>query len=280
MSFSLCIADIGVTLEFGNASIANQWKEQLIAHNFFVTDNTKVDLYLRIDPVDGWLNPVTPSQMQIESEREGFYRSIRIEWPDFSGLLEQQNQVHKGEFIISCSSINPLLALIKTCLSFVLEDRRQLMVHASGVIRNGQLWLFSGPSGSGKTTVAIDLRAGGTTFSVDMVVVSIRPDGTIQASATPFGDDNPVAARPRSSAVASIIFLEQSMGNSLLPLSPHEGMRMLLEQTMAFEGAQKSRDHVVETLGSVAERVPCYLLKFEKNERFWNLLDTVQTTAA
>jgi hypothetical protein len=161
-------------------------------------------------------------------------------------------------------------------LSLLCEDSGKLLLHASGVIRRGRLWLFCGPSCSGKTTIATELNAGGDPFSLDMVVISCGEDGRIAADSTPLSDDRGVAAPRSQYSVFGIALIEQSPKDEIFCLSAHQIATKLMAESVWFSKSTEGIGRLMEIVGRIVESTRCVGLRFTKSESFWALLDEIE----
>jgi hypothetical protein len=194
---------------------------------------------------------------------------------EVDGHLWRECETLAGRFEVSSRRLLPFGALIRTCLSFLCEDQGEIILHASGVLRKGRLWLFSGQSGSGKSTIATELNGGGDVFAMDQVVVSVGTDGGVVADSTPFSDDDGVVLRREQVPVSGIVLIEQAARDELVALSTHDIIaRLLAHSSTSFcSGVDRSRQ--LDILGSVVEKTKIHGLRFTRSDRFWTLLDNI-----
>ncbi len=77
---------------------------------------------------------------------------------------------------------NLRLYLVGSVLGMALQQRGELLLHASAVLRDGRVTCFIGESGAGKSTLAALLgRAGHPVLADDVVVVRADADGRFRA---------------------------------------------------------------------------------------------------
>lgn len=68
---------------------------------------------------------------------------------------------------------------ITICMAAALMQRRQFLLHASGIIYRNLVWLFAGESGAGKSSIAAELRKRGyPIFTDDTCLVQADPTGS------------------------------------------------------------------------------------------------------
>jgi hypothetical protein len=155
--------------------------------------------------------------------------------------------------------------------SYILE-RDGLLLHASGVVRNGAAHLFFCPSGRGKTTVT-RLSPEDLVLSDDLSLV-VRNGNRFEAAGIPFGMAHPRVPDSRDSfPIASINSLLQSVEVRREPL---RGGRALAEIVASLpfvmqETGQAGR--ALEVVGRLLEEVPVYRLWFREEPSFWALVE-------
>jgi len=158
-----------------------------------------------------------------------------------------------------------LLPTDQILLAPLLADRQGMILHAAGVILEGQGLLFVGPSGAGKSTVASLLRADAEVLCDDRMIVR-RKDGAFRVFGTWSHGDLPDVS-PSSAPLRAVLFLEKAGENRLVPLDPGpEIVRRLL--SVVIRG-HETRAWWEKTLG-LAERlgreVPFFSLEFDRRD--------------
>jgi hypothetical protein len=176
--------------------------------------------------------------------------------------------------------INTYHLALRTALSLVCEESGALMLHASGVVRRGEVWLFAGPCRSGKTTVAVELNSGGTPFAIDRLVVALDADGAPIAHSTPFSDTDGVLNGRYSGVVSGICFIEKASVHSVHPMEPFVATRDLLRQLTTYSRESARFGRTLATVGRLAEAGICYHLQFARDDGFWPLLGSAKRDCA
>lgn len=155
--------------------------------------------------------------------------------------------------------------------SYILE-RGGLLLHASGVVRQGRAHLFFGPSGRGKTTVT-RLSPEDVVLSDDLSLV-VENGGRFDAAGIPFGMAHHRVPDTRESfPIASLNALVQSAEVRREPLT---GARALAEIAASLpfvmqETGQSAR--ALEVAGRLLARVPAHRLWFRMDPSFWALVE-------
>jgi hypothetical protein len=137
-----------------------------------------------------------------------------------------------------------------------------LGVHSSGVLLDGQGYLFSGFSGAGKSTLSeMWAAAGATILNDDRIGLRPGPDGAIWMHGTPW-HGSAHYAEPVTAPLSAIYFIQHAPRHSLQDMSRIEAMGQLLGFTFFpfFDGAQIARAQ--DTALSIVSSVPCRRLGF------------------
>ncbi len=119
-------------------------------------------------------------------------------------------------------------------------NRHAMLVHSSGIICNGNAYLFSADSGVGKSThTRLWLKEFGDKvhiFNDDKPVIKI--DGKkVTACGTPFDGGSGIALN-ESAPLKAIVFIERSENNSVFVPSPKEIIKKLYFQTAHMVDAE------------------------------------------
>lgn len=106
-----------------------------------------------------------------------------------------------------------------------------LLLHASGITRNGKAFVFPGRSGAGKSTItkAFLGRDGIGLLSDDRVILRKMPGG-FQASGTPWAGEAGVA-RNETRPLGGVFFLVQARENHIRAITPAEALTRILPVT-------------------------------------------------
>jgi len=150
-------------------------------------------------------------------------------------------------------------------------EQNNLPLHAAGVIRKGELFLFIGSSGSGKSTISIlSKEQGGHVLDEDQVVVHRRNSGAFAADA--WGHNVVSSSIP----LKAIFTLAQAREDRLVSLSRTQVARLLLKGHYEIMGLPLPVELLPRSLGiaaDIARQVPGYELHFRKSPELWKLID-------
>jgi hypothetical protein len=150
-------------------------------------------------------------------------------------------------------------------------------IHASGIDDGNQGYIFTGPSGYGKSTIA-KLSFPRTILCDEMILLKKDKVGGTRVFGTPFvGESQGVNHSVRCKG---IYFIEQSGENALIPISRMSGAVTLMKEGIMGNFLSLKRVHNILTyskyfslLLDVLEGIPCYSLRFKKDNSFWRLIN-------
>ena len=160
-----------------------------------------------------------------------------------------------------------------------LEERvkgeEELIIHGTGILKDGKGYVFFGPPESGKSTVA-QLSHRFQVLHDDMILLTLTKDGVLMEG-VPF---NPkVVARTNGRGELSKIFsLHKSEQVRIEKGSPEEFIRkvlpeIFLPQPLLSEDRKGAFQYMLNFATKLGERIPYYRLFFKKDESFWRLIE-------
>ena len=170
--------------------------------------------------------PEPEGDPQVERVAPGEY-SVR--WGALSAQVSVRDQAARGELL---ENVYMLDSLLRISMSLLLLERGGLLLHSSGVMRDGRVLISFGPSGAGKTTVARSVPEADVLCDEVMALLP-QPDGSVRAIGTPFHGDLGICA-PGAGPVAAIVRLRQAARDRLTPLSTAAAAREMLAATLFF----------------------------------------------
>jgi hypothetical protein len=161
---------------------------------------------------------------------------------------------------------------LRVVYAWLCLGHHALLLHACGVIRQGQGYVFFGPSGSGKTTIA-RLSNESIVLSDDLVI--IRKQGDIFfAHGVPFRGDLPEAPRANAAApLAGLFTLVKDSDHMLEPVAPFVAVARL---AAAVPFVMEQREHaarVMDICADLERAVPVRALHFRRDPGFWGVID-------
>lgn len=134
--------------------------------------------------------------------------------------------------------------------------------HASAVLLDGKVYLFSGNCGIGKSTHAriwCDTFPGAVNINDDKPALRCV-DGIWYAYGTPWCGKEGIH-RNLSGPVAGVCFMEQADHNAIFPMPPAQALQAVLQQTVYKFGHPEQLDTMLSLLDNFLTTVPIYRLE-------------------
>ncbi len=173
----------------------------------------------------------------------------------------------------------PLLALTtfptdQTLLARILADRQACMLHAAGIIVDGQGLLFVGHSEAGKSTMIKMLREQGEILCDDRIIVRRWPDGFYIHGTWSHGELPDVS--PARAPLRAILFLDKATANELVPIvDRRERLGQVLSHLVRPFETTDWWEKTLDLVGKITAEVPAYRLRFDRSGQVVDLLDQV-----
>jgi hypothetical protein len=145
-----------------------------------------------------------------------------------------------------------------------------VMLHSSGIIRNGRAGMFFAPDAGGKSTV-LKNNDGGVVLSDDQNIV--RRDGeSFQVHSTPWGH---LHSGPQNAPLGGLFLIEKAPDFELLSITPREMFQFLWNEHMHVWNLLPGslRRESFEMLVDICCHTPCHRMRFPKDHVDWNAID-------
>jgi hypothetical protein len=161
---------------------------------------------------------------------------------------------------------------LRIVFSHVALQRKMILVHCSGVVRNGIACLFVGKSGSGKSTIA-GLSAGMDVLSDDLVAVEAG-EKHAWARSVPFrgtagtGMDGNMRAR-----LGAVLFIHKAERNRIAEIKPAAAITMLVACAPFVNDDKCMSALLLQRVAAVVASTRCANLYFRKNPSFWKEIE-------
>lgn len=194
---------------------------------------------------------------------------LAYDYPDCHLHIDLEGQ--RAELRLSCSQ--PLWQLeyfIRLVYALLAYEAGGLLLHASGLVRQGAAYGFFGYSGSGKSTV-VRFSAGCNVLSDDLLI--LLPDATgWRAHATPFwnADAHPPVAP--SAPLAGLMRLVQDQHVFLERLDDPLAMAELLASSPVVSADPGRSAGLLQRCRDIVRSVPVCRLHFLPDGSFWQVI--------
>jgi hypothetical protein len=147
----------------------------------------------------------------------------------------------------------------------LLGRGRGVMLHACGVVYQGEGYLFTGHGGAGKTTTArLWQNLPGAQIVNDDKVIVRKKDGAYWMYGTPWHGEGGMAL-PLSAPLKRIFLLNQSTENNARSLSPVLAVSKLLTWGFVPLWDAEKMAFTLDFLGELVQALPCQELGFRKD---------------
>lgn len=158
--------------------------------------------------------------------------------------------------------VYPLHDIDMVLLANWLAEWGDLIVHAAGVVVDGQGYCFNGPSGAGKSTLAASLSSNPavTVLGEDQVILRYV-EGRFWIYGTPWHMD-PVMCSPRGVPLAKLFFLDRRAEHGVEPCGPVDGVAQLLQTAFVPYYRPSAVAAIMDRLAQLAQQVPFYRLSY------------------
>lgn len=261
------IADIPVTLRLG--ALDCERRRQLVAqYGPFATSATDSALRVDLQVRDGapFITPEGQHAWQVITWQEGDRIRFRSFFED--GWIARDQRVAHLDLRAEGNPENFLRVLYAwECLA-----HGGLLLHASGIVRNGVGFVFFGHSGAGKTTIA-GLSAPAVVLSDDLVMIRPMADRVIVFGA-PFAGALPETARTNLGAPLAGFFSPIQASFHRTERLPTVAAAARLASCAPFVMQQPARCAQITALcANLVQTIPTYLLYFRKDSQFWEVID-------
>jgi len=260
----LSIGNIGVQLCCNDQYLGARLRQRYQA---FAGSHT-AQLVLHID-VDGEL------RKHPHENREAIFRRsvMHFTTPGYEGSIDVQQGVGQ----LTLSTAYPLEEIeygLRVAYALLALHSGGLLLHAAGIVREEQTYLFFGHSGSGKTTVA-RLSTADRVLNDDLVLLLPDQERWI-AYATPFSNPTQVSPTgPCNAPVAALLRLVQSKDVRLEPMSSGRALGELVASVPVATTDPARLTSVFTMCQQLLKTVPCHRLHFLPDASFWPAVESL-----
>ena len=142
----------------------------------------------------------------------------------------------------------------------IIAKHNGVVLHASAVLKNEKMILFTAPCGTGKSTQANlwEKYADAEIVNGDKALISLK-DGTIFAGGLPFSGSSNIC-KNISAPLAAVVCLGQAKENLIRKISAREALVALLQGNYRSGITNESSHRTIDILEKLCSTVPVYRL--------------------
>lgn len=260
------IAEFVVALQTADAEVAQRIRA-MYADFLVSAESPRLTLDLRIvppvlniQPRRGELWVINTHFNQQRLTYESYLEQGEIDFAAGHGWLNMAPKVSVENFL-------------RVAYAWLCVQNEALLLHAAGLIRDGQGYIFFGPSGAGKTTTTQLARDSAAILSDDLIIVRFH-EGQPVLHGVPFkGALADVLRANQSAPLRAIYRLQQSRAHRLEPL-PHALAVAELSASAPFVVRETGlSERLIAVCDRLARSVPVQRLHFARDDRFWEVID-------
>lgn len=153
-----------------------------------------------------------------------------------------------------------------------LAGMGDLLLHAVGVEFNGHGYAFAGVSQVGKSTLASALqKIPGVTILGDDNLACRYLEGRSWIYGTPW-HQNPSVCSPGGVPLEKIFFLDRSIAPGLYPLSPNEGINLILQTAFVPYYRPEALPEILDHMDKLSEQISYFKLSYQLGTDVWKLI--------
>jgi hypothetical protein len=226
-----------------------------------------IRVHMTVEPSPPFISPEGHRELQIRT------------WRNSDGTLSFSSFFEEGAIDFDSGTASVVLReegnpenFLRVLYAWAALDRGGLLIHASGVVRDGKAYVFFGHSGAGKTTVA-RLSMPGVILSDDLVLLGVQ-DGVLHAYGVPFRGEMVECPRNNASApVAGLYLLEKAAAHGLHDLTTAYALARLVGSAPFVNSDSGSIPELMSVCEAICGRVSVRRLTFLPDPGFWDLLE-------
>lgn len=261
----IVIADIPVHLLVDDGSMAARIRQHYAT--FLCQSEAETALRLEVHVQEGVrFVPIQPGPWIIRLA----YEAGRIKFSSYLEAGEADLGEAQGHVIMAPEG--NLENFLRVVYAWLCLRRGGLLLHAAGLIRDGQGYVLFGPSGAGKTTATRLSEAVAQVLSDDLVIIRYL-DGGYTLFGVPFRSELVTAPRANAQApLAGIYRLRKDQRHAVVPLSPAEGVAELVAAAPFVVADRASATELMGICSALTAAVPVRALHFRRDDGFWSVI--------
>ena len=177
-----------------------------------------------------------------------------------------------GELIIYDErSLSQVEYYLRSVYSLAAFNRGQVLLHAAGIVRKNQGYLFVGHSGSGKSTI-VQLSPNDIVLNDDLVLLE-RHHHQWLAHATPCSNSGLDRIKNTHAEVKAIFCLRKSDRISIEILQPGLALAEIISNIPLVSADPDRSERLLQLGFKLCSDIQVFNLFFRKDASFWSLID-------
>jgi hypothetical protein len=194
---------------------------------------------------------------------------LHFDSPGIQGVIDCENK--NGQLCLNVD--RPFEAIdygLRVTYSILAYRAGGILLHAAGIVKNGQAFLFTGHSGSGKTTIARASKEA-SVLNDDLVLV-LKKENIWLGYGTPFW--NPTQIRPNHgfAPLGGIYFLVQDDKVFLEVPGYGQALAEIISNIPVISTDPEFAMGVIQRGSELLKDIKSYRLHFLPDDSFWNLI--------
>jgi hypothetical protein len=200
-------------------------------------------------------------------------RYYKADTPEFSTAVDVSSG--RGSIRYASGSPGSFSRALKNLAYYLVLAQGGVVLHAAGVVKDQEAYIFFGPSGSGKSTVC---RLSGGCAILSQECLGILKNAVW---ALPYADDAEFELRvPSCNRIAVCTTLVQDTRVFSRKLSKREALTQMLPAPHDNFQALCSADRMLDVMSAMLDGTPCYELHFRQDSSFWECMTADATASA
>jgi hypothetical protein len=260
-SFSLAIANFVVQVKSNHAKLA----EVLSKRYGEFSANKSPNFIANIDWIGGErTSSLLDTQTTFQDGKLLFAAS------GYQGFI---NEIQgRGELQLSSAQpIEDIDYFLRVVFALMAHDAGGVLLHAAGIVRDGQAYLFFGHSGSGKTTACRVSERDHVILNDDLILILPSENGW-QAYGTPFWNPTQIQPSNQYAPVRGMYLLVQSKQVFLDQMGSGQALAALISNVPVIPQDPIRSRQLLETLLKLQSTFPVSKLNFLPDNSFWNVI--------
>lgn len=188
---------------------------------------------------------------------------------DFYGIINIETLSAKFVYFFD-ETFMSYESIIRIFYSILTVENHGFLMHSSSLIHNDKGYLFTGISGAGKSTV-VKLSEPDVCLSDELSMI-VKHNGEYIVNGTPFHGEIPLFNNQRR-PLANLFILKKSLTTFFEKMDNVDAYASIMRNILFFSDDWGMRQKIFATTVDLVNNVGVYEMNFEKNDKFWKIID-------